>query len=132
VTDVTVDVDLLRSEIEKTYTDVSTDPAKGFIFPTGRAWAEDLGYPQPELSRVPEATVESFAGVANPFVLGRIGEGADVLDLGCGAGTDLLIAAQMVGPGGRVIGVDMTRSMLARARASAGRWDSRTSSRTSR
>jgi arsenite methyltransferase len=119
VTDVTVDVDLLRSEIEKTYTDVSTDPAKDFIFPTGRAWAEDLGYPQPELSRVPDATVESFAGVANPFVLGRIEEGADVLDLGCGAGTDLLIAAQMVGPGGSVTGVDMTPSMLARARASA-------------
>jgi SAM-dependent methyltransferase len=119
VTDVTVDVDLLRSEIEKTYADVSTDPAKDFIFPTGRAWAEDLGYPQPELSRVPEATVESFAGVANPFVLGRIEEGADVLDLGCGAGTDLLIAAQMVGPGSSVTGVDMTASMLARARASA-------------
>ena len=119
MTDVTVDVDLLRSEIEKTYTDVSTDPSKDFIFPTGRAWAEDLGYPQPELSRVPEATVESFAGVANPFVLGRIDEGADVLDLGCGAGTDLLIAAQMVGPDGSVAGVDMTPSMLARARASA-------------
>ena len=119
MTDVTVDVDLLRSEIEKTYTDVSTDPARDFIFPTGRAWAEDLGYPQPELSRVPEATVESFAGVANPFVLGRIEEGADVLDLGCGAGTDLLIAAQMVGASGSVTGVDMTPSMLARARASA-------------
>jgi SAM-dependent methyltransferase len=119
VTEVTVDIDLLRSEIEKTYTDVSTDPAKDFIFPTGRAWAEDLGYPQPELSRVPEATVESFAGVANPFVLGRIDTGADVLDLGCGAGTDLLIAAQMVGPEGSVTGVDMTPSMLERARASA-------------
>jgi arsenite methyltransferase len=119
VTDVTVDVALLRSEIEKTYTQVSTEPGKDFIFPTGRPWAEDLGYPQPELSNVPEATVESFAGVANPFVLGRIEEGADVLDLGCGAGTDLLIAAQMVGPRGSVTGVDMTPSMLDRARASA-------------
>jgi arsenite methyltransferase len=119
VTDVTVDVDLLRSEIEKTYTDVSTDPAKDFIFPTGRVWAEDLGYPQPELSHVPDATVERFAGVANPFVLGRIEAGADVLDLGCGAGTDLLIAAQMVGPKGSVTGVDMTPTMLERARASA-------------
>jgi arsenite methyltransferase len=119
MTSVTVDVDLLRSEIEKTYTAVSTEPAKDFIFPTGRAWAEDLGYPEPELSRVPEATVESFAGVANPHSLGRIEEGATVVDLGCGAGTDLLIAAQMVGPSGRAIGVDMTPSMLARARASA-------------
>jgi arsenite methyltransferase len=119
MTEVTVDVALLRSEIEKTYTEVSTDPAKDFIFPTGRPWAEDLGYPQPELSRVPEATVESFAGVANPHSLGRIEEGATVLDLGCGAGTDLLIAAQMVGPSGRAIGVDMTSSMLDRARTSA-------------
>jgi arsenite methyltransferase len=119
MTEVTVDVDLLRSEIEKTYTAVSTEPAKDFIFPTGRAWAEDLGYPAPELSRVPEATVESFAGVANPHSLGRIEESATVLDLGCGAGTDLLIAAQMVGPSGHAIGVDMTRAMLDRARTSA-------------
>ena len=119
MTDVTVDVALLRSEIEKTYTQVSTEPGKAFIFPTGRPWAEDLGYPQPELSNVPEATVESFAGVANPFVLGRIEEGANVLDLGCGAGTDLLIAAQMVGARGSLTGVDMTPSMLERARASA-------------
>jgi len=119
VTKVTVDVDVLRSEIEKTYTEVSTEPAKDFIFPTGRSWAIDLGYPEPELSRVPEATAESFAGVANPHTLGRIEEGATVLDLGCGAGTDLLMAAQMVGPSGKAIGVDMTPSMVERARASA-------------
>jgi arsenite methyltransferase len=118
-TEAPVDVDVLRDEIRKTYTDVSTDAEEDFIFPTGRAWAEDLGYPQPELSRVPEATVESFAGVANHWPLGRIESGAVVLDLGCGAGTDLLIAAQMTGLDGRVIGVDMTPSMLERARASA-------------
>ena len=114
-----VDVDVLRGEIQRTYTEVSTDPEKDFIFPTGRPWAEDLAYPQPELSRVPDATVESFAGVANPFSLGRIEPGRTVLDLGCGAGTDLLIAAQMVGSSGRVVGVDMTATMLARARESA-------------
>ena len=114
-----VDVDVLRDEIQRTYTDVSTEPGQEFIFPTGRAWAEDLGYPQPELSNVPEATVQSFAGVANPHVLGRIDEGATVLDLGCGAGTDLLIAAQMVGPEGHVIGVDMTPGMLRLAMAGA-------------
>ena len=116
--EIPVDVDVLRDEIQMTYTDVSTKPEEDFLFPTGRAWAEDLDYP-PELAAVPEATVESFAGVANPFSLGRIDEGATVLDLGCGAGTDLLIAAQMAGPSGRAIGIDMTGAMLERARRSA-------------
>ena len=117
--DIPVDVDVLREEIQKTYTEVSTDAAQEFIFPTGRSWAQELGYPEPELSRVPDATAESFAGVANHWTLGHIEPGSVVLDLGCGAGTDLLIATQMTGPSGRAIGVDMTASMLERARASA-------------
>ena len=60
-TDIPVDVDVLRAEIRKTYTEVSTDQQQEFIFPTGRAWARELGYPEPELSRVLDATVESFA-----------------------------------------------------------------------
>src|SRR3954470_19899386 len=118
-TDSPVDVDVLRAEIRKTYTDVSTDQDLDFIFPTGRRWAQELGYPEPELSQVPDATVQSFAGVANHWQFGGIQPGAVVLDLGCGAGTDLLIAAQMAGRGGRAIGVDMTPAMLERARASA-------------
>src|SRR4051812_14006669 len=114
-----VDIDVLRSEIEKTYTEVSSEQGKDFIFPTGRAWAQDLGYPEPELSLVPDATVESFAGVANHWLLGRVEPGEAVLDLGGGAGTDLLIAAQMAGGEGRVVGVDMTAAMLERAEASA-------------
>jgi arsenite methyltransferase len=114
-----VDVDVLRDEIRKTYTDVSTAPEQEFIFPTGRSWAQELGYPEPELARIPEATVESFAGVANHWTLGGIEPGSVVVDLGCGAGTDLFIAAQMTGPTGRVIGVDMTVTMLERARQSA-------------
>jgi arsenite methyltransferase len=114
-----VDVDVLREEIRKTYSDVSTAPEQEFIFPTGRKWAQELGYPEQELARVPDATVESFAGVANHWTLGGIEPGSVVLDLGCGAGTDLLIAAQMTGPAGRVIGVDMTATMLERARQSA-------------
>jgi SAM-dependent methyltransferase len=120
-TEISVDVEVLRGEIRKTYTDVSVDRGQEFIFPTGRAWAQELGYPEPELSRVPDASVESFAGVANHWTLGRIEPGQVVLDLGCGAGTDVLIAAQMTGPTGRVIGVDMTPAMLEQARASAAR-----------
>ena len=114
-----LDVDVLREAIRRTYADVATGEDTAVIFPTGRAWAQELAYPEPELSRVPEASVESFAGVANHFALERIEPGAVVLDLGCGAGTDLLIAAQMAGPAGRVVGVDMTAPMLERARASA-------------
>lgn len=113
-----IDVQLLKSEIRKTYASVSREPEKDFAFPTGRAWAEDLDYP-PELSGVPDTAVESFAGVANPFSLGRLAPGEDVLDLGCGAGTDTLVAAQMVAPAGRVTGIDMTPEMLTRARAAA-------------
>ena len=118
-TDAPVDIDVLREEIQKTYTEVSTEQDRDFIFPTGRAWAQDLGYPEPELSRVPDPSAESFAGVANHFLLGRLEPGQTVVDLGCGAGTDLLIAAQMVGPEGRAIGIDMTPAMLDRARESA-------------
>jgi arsenite methyltransferase len=117
-TDVGLDVELLKSEIRKTYASVSAEPETEFVFPTGRAWAEDLGYPA-ELDRVPESAVESFAGVANPFSLGRLAAGEDVLDLGSGAGTDSLVAAQMVAPSGRVTGIDMTLEMVAKARAAA-------------
>jgi arsenite methyltransferase len=116
--DIEIDFALLKSEIKKTYSSVSREPAKDFVFPTGRSWAEDLGYPD-ELANVPETAVESFAGVANPFTLGRLASGERVLDLGSGAGTDSLVAAQMVGAKGSVIGIDMTPAMLAKARAAA-------------
>lgn len=118
-----IDVGLLKSEIKKTYASVSTEADKDFMFPTGRAWAEDLGYPAALLARVPEGSAESFAGVANPFSLGDLRPGGHVLDLGCGAGTDTLVAAQMVGPEGHVTGIDMTPEMLVKARASAAEMD---------
>jgi arsenite methyltransferase len=114
-----IDVETLRCEIRKTYARVSSEPEGEFIFPTGRAWALDLGYPADLLARVPDGSAESFAGVANPFSLGALQPREHVLDLGCGAGTDSLVAAQMVGPEGRVVGIDMTTEMVAKAQASA-------------
>jgi arsenite methyltransferase len=113
-----LDVALLRSEIQRTYADVSTQPDREYIFPTGRAWALDLGYPSDLLARVPEASCESFAGVANPFAMGSLMPGEDVLDVGCGAGMDSLVAAQMVGATGSVTGIDMTPQMVAKAQGS--------------
>ena len=117
--DIGIDVGLLKSEIKKTYASVSQEPEKDFVFPTGRSWAEDLGYPG-ELSQVPDFVAESFAGVANPFSLGRLEPGERVLDLGSGAGTDSLVAALQVGSGGSVTGIDMTQEMVEKARAGAG------------
>ncbi len=73
--EVEIDVQVLKSEIKRTYASVSDEPEKDFIFPTGRAWAEDLGYPE-ELANVPETAVASFAGVANPWQLGRLAPAA--------------------------------------------------------
>ncbi len=114
-----IDVGVLRQEIQKTYSDVSNRQQENFVFPTGRKWAEELGYPKEFLDQVPDATIESFAGVGNHFQLGWMDRGETVLDLGCGAGTDLLIAAQMVGPEGKATGIDMTEAMVDRVRKSA-------------
>jgi arsenite methyltransferase len=117
--EVDIDVEVLKCEIKKTYARVSQEPEEDFIFPTGRGWILDLGYPPDLVERVPEAAAESFAGVANPFALGTLQRGEAVLDVGSGAGSDSLVASQMVGVGGSVTGLDMTPEMLGKARAAA-------------
>ena len=118
-TELRIDVDVLRRAIQDEYAEVATCPTKGFHFHTGRPLAERLGYPGEEIDAVPTGALESFAGVGNPFVFGRLRPGETVLDVGSGAGFDSLIAARQVGPAGRVIGVDMTDAMLDKARAGA-------------
>ena len=114
-----VDRQVLRGQIAEKYTDVAREPEKGFHFHTGRFLAKMLGYSDEDIDWIPERVTESFAGTGNPFRHGRLNEGEVVLDLGCGAGFDSLLAARDVGPTGRVIAVDMTEAMLDKARAAA-------------
>lgn len=114
-----VDIDRLRLEVQRKYGEVASRPETGFHFHVGRPLAEMLGYPMEVVDALPAAVVESFAGVNNPFSMGDLGTGETVLDIGSGAGFDSILAARMIGPEGRVIGVDMTAEMRAKARANA-------------
>jgi arsenite methyltransferase len=115
----TIDRAALRAAIQHEYDEVASQPDKGFHFHVGRDLTQRLGYPPEQVERLPDSAVESFAGVGNPFAIGNLNPGETVLDLGSGAGFDSFLAAQQVGPTGRVIGIDMTPSMLAKARANA-------------
>jgi arsenite methyltransferase len=109
-----VDRDVLRRAIAAKYTEVATNPELGFHFHTGRPLALMLGYASEAIDQLPAATVASFAGMGNPFLFGALQPGEQVVDVGSGAGLDTLIAAQQVGPAGRVIAVDMTPEMRAK------------------
>ena len=109
----------LRSAVEKAYSAAAERPLEKHAFPVGRVLAKQLGYPAELLETLPPISVEAFAGVSNVALFAAIPTGATVLDLGCGAGLDSLIAARRVGGGGRVIGIDFSDSMLARARQAA-------------
>ena len=115
-----VDREGLREAIQEEYEAVAREPGRGFHFHTGRPLAEILGYQSEWLDGLPEGSIESFAGTGNPFSLGALAPGERIVDVGCGAGIDSLIAARMVGPEGAVIGIDMTPSMLEKAQAGAG------------
>lgn len=115
-----VDPEQLREEVRKKYREVASNPHGKYHFHTGRLNARRLGYEAAIVDSMPDAAVESFAGVANPFSLRRLRPGEKVVDAGSGAGFDCFIAAQQVGPEGRVIGVDMLDTMLAKARETAG------------
>lgn len=114
-----LDVDSLRRAIQDEYTLVAAEPERGFHFHTGRRLAAILAYEDEWLDGVPEGTLASFAGTGNPFSLGRLMPGEYVVDVGCGAGIDSMIAANMVGATGSVIGVDMTPAMIEKARQGA-------------
>ena len=117
-----VDLDTVRlqQEIRAIYARVASEPSSEFHFHRGPAYAvEKLGYEAIALAGLPGEATASFAGVANPLRIAPLSRGATVVDIGCGAGMDLLLAATAVGPRGRAIGVDTTPAMAERARASA-------------
>src|SRR5262245_58613487 len=104
--------DRLKTAIEERFIKVALDPTGERKFPVGPDSAERLGYDGAEIDALPTRVTESFAGVGNPLALGDLRAGEVVLDLGCGAGLDSILAARRVGPTGRVIGVDMTGAMV--------------------
>lgn len=114
-----LDREELRRRISDKYRDVALNPELGFHFHTGRPLAGMLGYDPALLDTLPLGTVDSFAGTGNPFLFGDLVPGETVVDVGCGAGLDTLIAAQHVGPEGSVIAVDMTEEMRAKTEAGA-------------
>jgi SAM-dependent methyltransferase len=114
-----VNIEELRASIREEYSAVANEPERGFHFHTGRKLASILGYREEWLDMLPSSAIESMAGTGNPFSLGELKPGEYVLDCGSGSGTDSLIAARMVAPNGRVIGVDMTPEMLSKARNNA-------------
>ena len=117
---VDLNTSVLRSEISGIYGRVAAEPDGEFHFHRGPAYAaEFLGYDAGELAALPADCTASFAGVGNPLAIGPIHAGQTVLDIGCGAGMDLLLAAKRTGPDGHAIGVDMTDAMIERARQSA-------------
>jgi SAM-dependent methyltransferase len=116
---VDVDTDTLRRAIKDEYKEVAENPGKGFHFHTGRGLTRIVGYKDKWLTGVSELAIASFAGTGNPFSMGELATGERVVDVGSGGGIDSLIAAQMVGPTGKVLGIDMTPEMLEKARTAA-------------
>lgn len=112
-------IETLRAEVCREYAGVALNPELGFHFHTGRTLTAKLDYRDEWLEGLSEEAIESFAGLGNPFDLGTLHPKQKVVDAGCGAGLDCLIAAKMVGSGGEVIGVDMTKEMIDKASINA-------------
>jgi SAM-dependent methyltransferase len=117
--DLVVDQDALREQVRVKYREVAADPTASFHFHTGRGLASRLGYGAAAVGALPDGAVGSFAGVGNPFSLRPLAPSEKVADVGSGAGFDSFIAAGQVGPGGQVVGIDMTSEMLAKSRQTA-------------
>jgi arsenite methyltransferase len=110
------DLQELEAKVKDMYRHVAEEPDGAYHFELGRPLAERLGYPADVLDRIPAGATESFAGVGYFFDLADLKAGETVVDLGSGSGMDVFFAADQVGPGGRVIGIDFTLEQLDKAR----------------
>lgn len=108
--------ELIEAGISEKYRKVATNPSGLFQYPTGQPGLEALNYDQTLIRQLPESVASSFCGVGNPFALGPLNKGERILDIGCGAGVDTILAGMMVGPSGKAAGIDMIPEMLDRAR----------------
>ncbi len=106
----------MRDSVRKKYGAVSTSAEGLFKYKTGNEGAQILGYDQEFLQNIPDELLNSFCGVGNPLSLGDVVDGSDILDIGCGAGFDLVVARRLAGSGGRICGIDITPEMIERAR----------------
>jgi SAM-dependent methyltransferase len=102
--------------VRRKYSEVAVSPEGKFEYPTGRAGAEALGYDPVIIREAPTSLLKSFCGVGNPFSLGEIKSGNNVLDIGSGAGFDLYVAKRLAGDSGLVCGIDLTKEMVDLAR----------------
>jgi len=106
----------IEEGIRQKYARVARTSEGNFRYPTGEAGLRGQHYNTEILNKLPKDIFVSYCGVGNPFLLWPISEGEAVLDVGCGAGVDTLIAATMIGPKGRATGIDSTPEILAAAR----------------
>ncbi len=109
------DVIQIQEAVRKKYAEVSRSAEGKFQYPTGKAGAMALGYNLAAVGEIPDEVLDTFCGVGNPFSLGAINPGEAILDVGCGAGFDLIVASRLVGPTGQVCGIDLTPEMVERA-----------------
>lgn len=103
--------DQIFAAVKAMYTAVADMPTSEFHFPVGVSACQLLGYPPEHLEGLPEAVVESFAGVGYPFRANVIRRSDTVLDIGAGTGADTLIASRMAGTDGHAIALDLTPAM---------------------
>ncbi len=117
------DAERLRAGTRRAYSAAADRPSDDHPFPVGLRFTEDVGYPSQILSTLPAISSEAFSGVSNVSIFADIFAGSTILDLGCGAGLDSLIAAKRTGINGRVIGIDFSESMLYRARGASSMYN---------